>query len=106
VEGHELEVLQGAARTLEQKLVRDIVFEDFQPQPSAVTVYLQAAGYQVFSLLAAWHKPVLLTLEELSKRNLGEYESTNFLATRDPDHARARFEGAGWKCLTTRARLT
>jgi FkbM family methyltransferase len=98
VEGHELSVLGGATRILEQKLVRDIVFEDFHPQPSPVTARLQAAGYEVFGLSQAWHKPILLPLQ-LSKPSL-----TNFLATRDPDRARERFESAGWKCLRLRAR--
>ena len=104
VEGHEFAVLEGAARMLEQKRVRDIVFEDFHPQPSPVTGLLQAAGYTVFSLVPAWHRPNLLTLEQHSKRRLKEYELTNFLGTCEPDRARSRFEGAGWKCLRLRAR--
>jgi FkbM family methyltransferase len=103
VEGHELAVLQGASRTLEQKRVRDIVFEDFNPQPSAVTGFLEAAGYRVFGLFHAWHKPMLLTLKERSKIARQGFE-TNFLATCDPDRARERFASAGWKCLRIRAR--
>ena len=91
-------------RHLKEKRVRDIVFEDFHPQPSPVSGILQAAGYTVSSLVPAWRKPILLTLEQHSKRRLQEYELTNFLGTREPDRARARFEGAGWKCLRLRAR--
>lgn len=98
VEGHELAVLDGAARILEQGLVRDIVFEDFYPQPSPVSVRLQAAGYQVCALSPAWRRPILLPLE------LSDESHTNFLATRDPDRARTRFEDAGWICLRLRAR--
>jgi FkbM family methyltransferase len=105
VEGHELAVLEGAGRILEQKLVRDIVFEDYYAQPSPVTERLQAAGYVVFALLTAWHKPILLTLDQLSRRSRQEYDVTNFLATRDPERARQRFESAGWNCLRLRARL-
>jgi FkbM family methyltransferase len=103
VEGHELAVLEGAARILTQKLVRDVVFEDFHPQPSAVTRFLEAAGYVVFGLVPAWHKPTLLTLEERSKVARLESE-TNFLATREPERAISRFESAGWKCLRAKAR--
>ncbi len=103
VEGHELAVLEGAARILAQKRVRDIVFEDFNPQPSAVTRYLEAAGYVVFGLFHAWRKPVLLTLEERSKVARTGFD-TNFLATREPGRALARFAGTGWKCLRVRAR--
>jgi FkbM family methyltransferase len=97
VEGHELSVLGGATRILEQKLVRDIVFEDFHPQPSPVTARLQTAGYEVFGLFQAWLRPSLLPL------NISKPYLTNFLATRDPDRARARFEAAGWRCLRLRA---
>jgi FkbM family methyltransferase len=103
VEGHELAVLEGASRTLEQKRVRDIIFEDFNPQPSVVTRSLQAAGYRVFGLVHAWHKPMLLTLEERSKVVRLAFE-TNFLATREPARAISRFERGGWKCLRARAR--
>lgn len=105
VEGHELAVLEGAMRLLDQQLVRDIVFEDYQPQPSAVSRRLQASGYEVFSLLPAWRKPVLLTMDELMKRGRKEFELANFLATREPQRARAKFEDAGWRCLRIRVRL-
>ena len=98
VEGHELAVLRGATRIIGKGLARDIVFEDYLPQPSPVTAHLRAAGYEVFGLFEAWHKPVLLPLGVL-KPSL-----TNFLATREPDRARARFRSAGWKCLRLRAR--
>jgi FkbM family methyltransferase len=103
VEGHELAVLQGAKRLLGQKRIRDIVFEDFELQPSPVTLLLQAAGYAVFALFPAWRKPVLLTLDEYAERN-GSYGPPNFLGTLDPDRAIARFQGAGWKCLKARAK--
>jgi FkbM family methyltransferase len=104
VEGHELAVLEGSKRILEQRLARDIVFEDFCPQPSPVTLFLQAAGYEVFALLPAWRKPMLLTLGQLSEWRREDYDPPNFLATLAPDRARARFDTSGWKCLRLRAR--
>ena len=103
VEGHEHAVLEGAGRILARQLVRDIIFEDFQPQPSPVTISLQAAGYQVFFLSQVWRKPLLIPLEQYLKSP--EKSNLNFLATRDADRARERFKGAGWKCLSARARL-
>jgi FkbM family methyltransferase len=103
VEGHEGAVLEGAGRILERQLVRDIIFEDFQQQPSPVTISLQAAGYQVFFLSKVWRKPLLIPLEQYLKSP--ERSDLNFLATRDPERARERFKGAGWKCLSARARL-
>jgi len=105
VEGHELAVLEGSKRILEQRLVRDIVFEDFCAQPSPVTLFLQAAGYEVLALLPTRRKPILLTLEQLSEWRRQGYDPPNFLATLDPDRARARFDSAGWKCLRLRAKL-
>ncbi len=105
IEGHELSALHGARRLLEEKRLRDIVFEDFYPQPSPVTKLLQAAGYTVLSLFPGWRKPILRTLEQHGKRRLRQYELTNFLGTRDPARALARFEKAGWECLKVRARL-
>jgi FkbM family methyltransferase len=104
VEGHELAVLEGSKRILEQRLVRDIVFEDFFPQPSPVTLCLQAAGYEVLALLQTWRKPMLLTLEQLSEWRRQGYDPPNFLATLDRDRARARFDRPGWRCLKLRAR--
>lgn len=103
VEGHELAVLEGASRILAQRRVRDILFEDFNPQPSAVTSFLQAAGYQVLGLFHAWRKPMLLTLEKRATVARPGFE-TNFLATCDPGRACERFASAGWKCLRIRAR--
>ena len=97
VEGHELSVLQGARETLQRKAIRDLVFEDFNPQPSQVTQLLQQNGFQVFRLYAGWLKPRLLPLEAPVKA--GEHFSYNFLATLDPGRARRRFKGLGWRCL-------
>jgi len=102
VEGHEFQVLKGATRLLEQGRIRDIIFEDYFPQPSPVVLYLQAAGYTVFRLFSAWLGPVLFEGLGYPERSA---EAPNFLATRDPERARARFRGRGWKCLRVRARL-
>jgi FkbM family methyltransferase len=102
VEGHEFQVLKGARRLLEQKRIRDIVFEDYFPQPSLVVVYLQAAGYTVFRLTQSWLGPVLFERREYPQRMR---EAPNFLATRDPERARARFRGRGWKCLSVRVQI-
>ena len=105
VEGHESSVLDGARELLRQKRIRDIIFEDFRPQPSPVTARLQAAGYTVFTLFPAWRKPTLLTLKEHAEGKSGSQVLLNFLGTLDPERAIARFEGAGWKCFRSRARF-
>jgi FkbM family methyltransferase len=102
VEGHELQVLKGAATLLQQNRIRDILFEDFCPQPSLVTLYLQAAGYTVFRLAPAWLRPALLEAMDYPEPSA---DVPNFLATRDPERARSRFRSFGWKSLGVRARL-
>ncbi len=64
VEGHELQVLKGSRRLLEQRRIRDVVFEDFHPHPSPVAALLQAADYTVFLLLMAWRKPLTARVAE------------------------------------------
>lgn len=105
VEGHELAVLQGASQLLSARRVRDIVFEDYQPQPSAVARLLQSHGYEVVCLNPTWWKPDLMVIEERANLPADVFQLSNFLATRDPARARERFKPGGWNCLTVRARL-
>jgi FkbM family methyltransferase len=97
VEGHELPVLAGASQTLQRRAVRDLIFEDFRPQPSPVTRALQEYGFKVYRLAAGWLKPRILPLDAPLEPN--EEFSHNFLATLEPERARQRFEPAGWRCL-------
>jgi FkbM family methyltransferase len=104
VEGHELAVLQGAGQVLANQRVRDIVFEDFQPQPSPVTRLLRGAGYSVFYLYPGWFSPKLVGVEESGPLLRQAHSEPNFLATANPQRALARFQPAGWKSLRIQAR--
>jgi len=97
VEGHELSVLRGADRALKRGAIRDLLFEDFNPQPSAVTALLQHHGYEVFHLRESWLKPLLLPLPDSESPD--ELPAHNYLATLDPKRTRNRFRRCGWKCL-------
>ncbi|HTD65127.1 MAG TPA: FkbM family methyltransferase [Candidatus Limnocylindria bacterium] len=97
VEGHELEVLRGAKQALRRGAIRDIIFEDFAPQPSPVTEFLQQHGYEVFKLGSGRLKPFLLAPS--APQQSGQQETHNFLATLDPVRARARYRPMGWRCL-------
>ncbi len=101
VEGYELAVLQGAEKTLARHGIRDIVFEDFNPQPSPVTELLQAQGFTLFELHDTWLKPRLIRLDA-SKTTAQPGFSFNYLATLDPERARLRFQKKGWRCLLNR----
>lgn len=101
VEGFELSVLKGAEKALTRGAIRDILFEDFSPKPSAVVQLLQKHGFTVFQLTATWWKP---HLTEVGSQHAppGEFVD-NFLATLDPGRAQDRFRSGGWRCLTCRS---
>lgn len=101
VEMHELAALQGAERALAQGLIRDIVFEEHEPPPTAVTDLLQAAGYTVLGASQGMLGPVLTSAEDAYRRQL--WDPPALIATRDPGRVRSLMRPRGWRCL--RARL-
>jgi FkbM family methyltransferase len=96
VEGREWEVLKGAALALSKKMIRDIIFEDFNPMPSPAVEFLRAHEFAIYRLLTGWLKP---SLERLSGDNSRKQFSYNYLATLAPERAMARFRSPGWRCL-------
>src|SRR5262249_13978449 len=70
VEGHEAAVLQGAARILGAGRLRDLIFEDLHHDTSPGAGLLEAAGYHVFALHAAWHKPALIPHRDAARRGI------------------------------------
>jgi FkbM family methyltransferase len=104
VEGHERTVLQGAEHLLASGRLRDLIFEDLQPQSSPVAGLLEAVGYTVFALDAPWHKPCLIPHRDFAQRAQRRFHTHNYLATLDPSRARARFWCPGWRCLHLRVR--
>ena len=98
VEGHEAEVLKGAVRTLQQKKIRDILYEDVGLANTELRTILVAAGYTIFSLHTDIIKPRISAITEKAPFKSGQ-EGENFLATLDPDRASRRFNGVGWKAL-------
>ena len=98
VEGHEVEVLKGAAKTLQEKKIRDIIYEDVGLANTELRTILVAAGYTIFSMHTDIIKPRISAIAEKVKFKIGQ-EGENFLATLDPDRAIRRFNGVGWKAL-------
>ena len=98
VEGHELGVLQGTEDTLKRRGIRDIVFEDFNPKPSPVTIFLEQHGFTLFELHDTWLKPRLVPLNVSLPVTRPSF-SSNYLATLDAPRVVARFRSAGWHCL-------
>lgn len=98
VEGHELNVLEGASRLLQQRRIRDLVFEDFQSYPSPVHKLLLDSGFTLFALHTRVRKPLLLPAAKPGSQ-FRPRDGANYLATLEPRRALDRFKGYGWRAL-------
>jgi FkbM family methyltransferase len=96
VEGHELEVLQGAIRLITAQQIRDIIFEDHNGYPSSVSQFLEEHGYTIFRIWKGFWKPLL---EPPNKKLVHSWEPPSYLATQDPSRARERLKKRGWNSL-------
>ena len=96
VEGHELEVLQGAGNLISKHHVRDIIFEEHNSYPSPLTDFLESNGYTIFRIWKSFWRPIL---ESPSKNLIHPWEPPNYLATLNAERATERIKDWGWKCL-------
>jgi len=94
VEGHEFEVLEGAAGLLKGRAVRDIVFES--GFPSRTHDLLAGYGYELFELREGLWGPALVEAKTQSPR-------ADYLATLDAERARRIMGKPGWQVLRARA---
>ena len=101
VEGFEIEVFKGAEDSLRGRHIRDIVFEDFDEPPTAVTRYLESLSYTVFALDHGLLGPVVESGTRRAARRSGEDPS--YLATSDPVRAQERLRPRGWRTLAGRS---
>jgi len=99
VESHELRILNGAARLLGRRAVRDILFEDLGEHPTPAMRWLEDAGYSIFSLAKRFRGPRLCPPD---RRGASPRDDPNYLATLDPGRARQRLAPPGWQVLRTR----
>jgi len=98
VEGHELSVFRGAERLFSERRIRDVVFEHWEKFPSPVHNFFKDHGFTVFGLRQGLLRPHL----ELLGRDSHAATTTsvsNYVATREPDRAIARFRRWGWQVL-------
>lgn len=98
VEGHELEVLEGASALI-GKGVRDIVFEEHRGYPSDVTCFLESHAYSVFRISKAFRGPRLEDPTEVKTPDV-PWEPPNYLATKDPQRAISLVNKNGWASLS------
>jgi FkbM family methyltransferase len=97
VEGHELAVLEGATRLLEQGAIRDIVFESATDYPNTVHSLLLRHGYSIFRLLPGFWR---VRLCRPDKSITSTERLADFMATKDPQRAIKRFASLGWRTLS------
>jgi FkbM family methyltransferase len=98
VEGHELQVLKGAAGLLAKRRFRDIIFEDYAAYPSPVHELLLDQGFTLFSLHRKLWRPRLTPASPQTTFNERK-EGRDYLATLNPARATQRFKSAGWRSL-------
>jgi FkbM family methyltransferase len=95
VEGHELRALAGAKTLLSSGRVRDIVFEERDEPPTAVTRLLREHGYTILQIGERLWGPAVDHLGT-SGITVIAGEDRNLLATRAPDRAIERLRVRGW----------
>lgn len=101
VEGHEVAVLEGAARLLESGTIRDIIFEDHDTVTCPTGAHLGRYGYSVFRLAKGFIGPVLSSSSSILGAR--DFAAPSFLATRDPVRALSRLRPKGWRSLSPRS---
>ncbi len=95
VEGHEAAVLRGATQLLAKRAIRDIVYEEHQPDSDS-TALLRSRGYQIFDIRKRLFGPAL---EVPGRGRAPAWMPPSRLASADPERARARLARRGWRCL-------
>jgi FkbM family methyltransferase len=98
VEGHEEAVLQGASRLLQERRVRDWIFEHNESYPSPVTDIFERSGYALFQVQKRFLGPDLVPMSQSFRRS--SWEPQSYLATLDPTRAQDRARPRGWRVLS------
>jgi FkbM family methyltransferase len=96
VEGHELEVLQGASELISQQQIRDIIYEDHHGYPTPVSQFLEEHGYTIFRIWKGFWQPLL---EPPTKKLVHQWEPPSYLATQEPARAIELLKKSGWSSL-------
>lgn len=103
VEGYELPVVQGASAALRAHRIRHVVFEDHQGAGSETALFLERAGYKVFSIGWSIARPLLA--EGRPGQSVAKfYEAPSYLATIDPQAALLACRASGWRALRRQTR--
>jgi len=99
IEGHELKMLQGANRLLNEGRIENIVYEDHQSYPSEVSLFLQSKGYVIFRIEKGWFNIRLTSPEKISSIK-NTWDTPNYLAVKETDKIFDRLsENKFYQCL-------
>ena len=101
VEGHEHQVLEGAAQALHAHRIRHIVFEDHHGAGSGPMTLLREAGYEIFSIGWSMRGPVLAPAADGSLATA--FEAPSYLATTETRAALDACTATGWLTLQRQA---
>lgn len=97
VEGHELTVLKGTERIIQNKQITNIVYEDHEPYPSEIAEFLRDKGYTIYRIEKGW---LNLNLKNPSiESSTNGWEPTNYLATLDTKTLKKKMKGVFYKCI-------
>lgn len=97
VEGFEWNVLQGAKELLRAGQIENIVFEDFDPWPGQIPVYLQSMGYDIYAIRKGWRRVSLFAPDGAPP--VSTWEEPNYLATKQDKAELDKRFGKGYTCL-------
>jgi len=92
IEGHELAACKGAKSLLQNRQIKNILFEDFNIYKSEMAYYLKRFGYTILTMRGSLRGPYLTDLNPRS-------DAYNFVATTDAEECRSRYASSGWHCL-------
>ncbi len=98
VEGHEVEVLLGAADGLAEQRLRDVVFESTWDFPGRAHELLLGYGYRLFEIQKSWRGP---KLARLSTRSGQKGQLADYLATVNASRAQELIARPGWRVLNS-----
>jgi FkbM family methyltransferase len=99
VEGAELQVFQGAVKSLSSHTIRNIIFEEHRSFPTPVTTFLQQYGYTIFQLGVGLLGPLLGSGSSINKTPRRAWEPRSMLASLQPNATSEAFSPRGWRVL-------
>lgn len=96
VEGHELQVFNGATILFAEKRIKHIIFEDLQNYPSEVSGFLSGYGYKIYRIAKKLNR---LKLEDPLSPPSYNAKTTNYIATLESEKVLTAIAEPGYKCL-------